>query len=685
MYKFGGGFLKKDENKKKEGGLRDSLDELFHGEKEQLDAEAKQLVEKVDTESRVRDYHGLWKNIITVLSVLWVVFQLYYTTIGTIEAITFRAIHAAILLIFCFLLYPATRKENRKRSKPSIFDFILIAFTIFVFAYFVMNYNRIALTGGFVTDFENIIGLIAIILVFFAAKRATGGLVWLTAIFLAYNFLGRMIPGTLGHGGFSMSRIIGHMFWGSQGVFGSGIGVSATYIFVFIVFGAFLNLSGFSRLASNISLALVGRSAGGPAKVAVVVSGLMGMINGSAVANVATTGIITIPMMKDTGYKAEFAGAVEAAASTGGQFLPPVMGAVAFLMAEFLGVSYSVVVMAAAVPAVLYYFGMLMAVHFEAKKLGLKGIDKENIPNALKVLKNDGHLIAPLISLLVFMGMGYTPLFACVISIFVTIGSSYLRKHTRMGFKTIIKACEDGVRGVISVGVSCVIIGIIVGTVSLTGLGLKFGYIMLKVVGPGELLKAGVMVAIMSIILGMGVPGIAAYVIVTAVAVPVMIQVGSLPIPAHLFCLMYASLSNITPPVAMSVYVASGIAKSDFTKTGILACMVGLSGFLLPFFFLLNPILLLGVAPEGTGILQIVIAIMGATVGIIFLSAGTQGWYLRRSGYIERIIFIVVGLLMIHPGGSTDIVGAAMVVLISFYQLYMNKNDKKIILLGEKK
>lgn len=677
--------MKKDENNKEGVSLRDSLEELVPEEKEQLDMEARQLVEKVDTESRVRDYHGLWKNIITVLSVLWVVFQLYYTTIGTIEAITFRAIHAAILLVFCFLLYPAFRKENRKRKQPSIFDFILIAGTLFVFTYFVLNYNRIALTGGFVSDFENVIGFIAIILVFIAAKRATGGLVWLSALFMAYNFLGRMVPGTLGHGGFSLSRIIGHMFWGSQGIFGSGIGVSATYIFVFIIFGSFLNLSGFSRLANNISLALVGRSAGGPAKVSVVVSGLLGMINGSAVANVATTGIITIPMMKDTGYKAEFAGAVEAAASTGGQFLPPVMGAVAFLMAEFLGVSYSVVVAAAVVPAVLYYFGMLMAVHFEAKKLGLKGIDKENIPDALKVLKNDGHLVAPLVSLLVFMGMGYTPLFACVISIFVTIGSSWLRKHTRMDLKTIIKACEDGVRGVISVGVSCVIIGLIVGTVSLTGLGLKFGYIMLRVVGPGELLKAGIMVAIMSIVLGMGVPGIAAYVIVTAVAVPVMVQVGSLPIPAHLFCLMYASLSNITPPVAMSVYVASGIAKSDFTKTGILACLVGLSGFLLPFFFLLNPILLLGVAPEGTGMLQIVIAIIGAAVGIVFLSAGTQGWYLRKSGFVERIIFIAIGLLMIHPGGGTDIIGVAMVAIITLYQLYLNNNDKKIILEGEKK
>ncbi len=534
------------------------------------------------------------------------------------------------------------------------------------------------MTGGFVTDFENIVGLVAIILVFLAAWRAAGGLVWLSLVFILYNFLGRMIPGTLGHGGFSLSRITGHMFWGSQGIFGSGIGVAATYIFVFILFGAFLNSSGFSRLVNNLSLSLVGRTAGGPAKVSVVVSGFLGMINGSAVANVATTGIVTIPMMKDAGYKKEFAAGVEAAASTGGQFLPPVMGAVAFLMAEYIGESYAVVALAAAVPAVLYYFGLLMAVHFEAKRMGLKGLDRGNIPDAWEVLKNQGHLMAPLVSLLGLMVLGYTPLYACVVSIFVVIASSWIRRHTRMGPRAIIKACEDGVRGVISVGVSCVIIGIIVGTVSLTGLGLKFGYLMLKVVGPGELIKAGVMVAIMSIILGMGVPGIAAYVIVTAVAVPVMVQVGAIPLAAHLFCLIYASLSNITPPVAMSVYVASGIADSDFKKTGIQAVLVGLSGFLLPFFFLVNPILLLGAAPEGTGIIQTVIAISGAALGIYFLASGTQGWYIRRSGIIERIASVLIGLLLIHPAGGTDAAGVGIAVLLTVYQLYRNKGDKEM-------
>ena len=651
----------------------ESISNLAH---EKLEEEAHHMVEEVDRSSRIRTYRGPWSKIITVLSVLWVVFQLYFTTIGTMEAITFRAIHASVLLLFAFLLYPAWKRENRDRKSPPLIDYILIGINIGVFSYFVLNYNRIAMTGGFVTDFENLVGLAAIALVFIAARRASGGLVWLSSIFLLYNFIGRMIPGTLGHGGFSASRIIGHMFWGSQGIFGSGIGVAATYIFVFILFGAFLNLSGFSRLVNSLSLSLVGRTAGGPAKVSVVVSGFLGMINGSAVANVATTGIITIPMMKEIGYKKEFAAGVEAAASTGGQFLPPVMGAVAFLMAEYLGVSYAVVALAAAVPAVLYYFGLLMAVHFEAKRLGLRGLDRDNIPDALKVLKSDGHLMAPLLSLLGLMALGYTPLYACVVSIFVVIASSWMRRHTRMDLKTIIQACEDGVRGVISVGISCVIIGIIVGTVSLTGLGLKFGYLMLKLVGPGELIKAGIMVAIMSIILGMGVPGIAAYVIVTAVAVPVMVQVGALPIAAHLFCLIYASLSNITPPVAISVYVASGIADSNFTKTGIQAVLVGLSGFILPFFFLVNPILLLGVAPEGTGIPATAIAIIGATFGIYFLASGTGGWYIRRSGLVERAAAILIGLLLIHPQGGTDAVGVGIAALLTIYQIYKNKGDK---------
>jgi TRAP transporter 4TM/12TM fusion protein len=444
------------------------------------------------------------------------------------------------------------------------------------------------------------------------------------------------------------------------------------------LFGSFLKYSGFSSVINDISLALVGRSAGGPAKVAVIASALMGMINGSALANVATTGAITIPLMKKTGYKPEFAGAVEAVASTGGQFTPPIMGAVGFIMAEFLGVSYTVVLLAAIIPAFLYYAGLIMAVHFEARRLGLKGIAKENIPDALRVLKEKGHLTLPLFTLLIIMFWGYTPLYAAIFSIIAAVVCSWFRKETRMYPRDIIRACEEGARSAVSVGVACVIIGVIVGTVSLTGLGLKFGYVILQFVGEGELIKGGILVMILSTILGMGVPGVAAYVIVTAVAVPVLIEVGALPIAAHMFCLIYACLSNITPPVAMSSYVAAGIANSNQNTTSLIAVKLGLTGFILPFFFLTDPILLLGCAPEGTALTVVVRTLVTATVGIILLAAGLEGWFIKACSWPERILAVLIAYLFVDTAGATDILGTCLLIALIVFQLYGLKREKQI-------
>lgn len=641
---------------------------------EELQDKAQALLEEVDTESRFRKYSGPWEKVIVVFSILWVVFQLYYTTIGTMEAITLRAYHVLFLMLYCFMIYPAYKKENRKRKLPSVLDFICMAVAIVVFGYLILNYSRISLSGGHLSNFEIYLSVAAVILTFLAGKRAAGGLFWLALIFLAYNFLGRIIPGTLGHGGFSLKRLSGHMFWSSQGLFGAGVGVSATYIFTFVLFGAFLNHSGFSNFINDLSLGLVGRYAGGSGKVAVVANGLMGMISGTATAIVAMTGSLVIPMMKKSGYKKEFTAGVVAAAATGGQFCPPVMGAVAFLMAEFLGVSYAVVALAAVVPAALFYGSMLCSVHFQARRSGLKGISKENLPQVREVLKRNGHLLLPIVSLLGFMFMGYTPLFACVVSIFVTIVASWIRKETRMNLDKIITACVEGARSAVATGVCCIVIGIIVGTVSLTGLGLKFGFLMLKVVGPGELLKAGIMVAIMSTILGMGVPGIAAFVIITSVAIPVMLEVGCSPIPAYLFCLIYASLSNITPPVAISAYVASGIANSNFARSGWLAVRVGLAGFLIPFFFLLSPELLIGSAPVGTSILTIIRVITGASIGVFMLSSGAEGWLLCSSNWLERVFCLVGALMLIDSGSLTDVVGLSCLVAVIIMQVVRKRN-----------
>ena len=474
---------------------------------------------------------------------------------------------------------------------------------------------------------------------------------------------------------FPLKRIVKSLAWDTIGILGTGSGVSATYIFIFVLFGAFLKYSGFSQFINDISLTLVGRTPGGPAKVSVIASAMMGMINGSAIANVATTGTITIPLMKKTGYRKEFAGAVEAVASTGGQFTPPIMGAVGFVMAEFMAVSYTKVMLAAAIPAVLYYVSLLWSVHLEAKRLGLSGLSPENIPKAAQVLKARGHLLVPLVVLLALMFYGYTPLYAAIAAIFVTVPVSWLRRETRMTPRIILQAVVEGSRSAVGVGVSCVIIGVIIGSVNMTSLGVNFGNLILKVVGEGQLFLGGLMVMVMSIILGMGVPGVAAYVIVYAVAVPVLRGVGATEMAANMFCLIYACLSNITPPVAMSSYVASGIADSDMTKTSLIAIKLGIAGFIVPFFFLDNPVLLYG-STEGVALGTTVYSFATALIGVLALAGGLAGLPLQKFGrgitalrLVGRGLLVAAGILFISPSLLTDGVALALIAL----QFILNK------------
>jgi TRAP transporter 4TM/12TM fusion protein len=634
---------------------------------------AQKLLSEKEPDNKLRTYRGVLGQLITVLFLIWAAFQVYANTFGMVDAMKLRTWHLFFLLGFTFLLFPAFKTEQRTRSLPPVWDIVLLVLTGLTFAYLLTNYISVAQRGGYLNTFDLIVAGSSLILLFEGGRRACKNLAILGLVFLLYNFLGMLIPGELGHVGFSLKRVLNHMIWGSQGVFGVGIGVSATYIFLFVLFGSYLKHSGFSQFINDIALTLVGRSAGGPAKVAVLASALLGMINGSAIANVATTGTITIPMMKKTGYKKEFAAAVEAVASTGGQFAPPIMGAVGFVMAEFMGVSYTTVLLAAAIPAFLYYLTLLFAVHFEAKRLGLSGLSKEHIPAAMNVLKTQGHLAIPLVVLLVLLGFGYTPLFAAVISIFATVIASWIRKNTRMTWKVIVQATVEGSRSAITVGMSCAIIGIIIGTVSLTGLGLSFGYIILRIVGEGQLYLGGFMVMLMSIILGMGVPGVAAYVIVSTVSVPVLIQAGAIPMAAHLFCLIYACLSNITPPVAMSSYVASGIAHSDQTKTSLIAVKLGLTGFVLPFFFLNNPILLIGTLPN-IPLLVTLRAITTASIGVIALSAGLQGYLFSRLSWLGKAALIIAGLLFIETKVTTDIIALLLFGAILAVQIIQKKS-----------
>lgn len=632
-----------------------------------LDAKAQQLMEDKDAESRTRVFTGPMQIALTVLLLVWAVAQLYWNMFGTLGAVKLRTAHILFLLPFAFALYPTYKKERRRRASLPAWDWLLIAAALVSFGYVFLHYDAIARTGR-LGNAEIVVGVVCLIVVFEAARRASGNLAVIALLFLSYFAIwGRFVPGRFGTSAFTVKRVIKSLVWDTNGILGTGAGVSATYIFVFVLFGAFLKYSGFSQFINDIALTLVGRSPGGPAKVAVIASALMGMINGSAIANVATTGTITIPLMKKTGYRKDFAAAVEAVASTGGQFTPPIMGAVGFVMAEFMSVSYTKVMLAAAIPAFLYYLSLLYSVHLEAKRLGLSGLSPENIPNAMKVVKECGHLLLPLIVLLALMFMGYTPLFAAIVAIFATIAVSWLRPQTRMTPKVIAQAAVEGSRSAISVGVSCIIIGIIIGSVNMTSLGLNFGNLILQIVGEGQLFLGGAMVMVMSIILGMGVPGVAAYVIVYAVAVPVLRGVGATEMAANMFCLIYACLSNITPPVAMSSYVAAGIADSNQTKTSLIAMRLGIAGFIVPFFFLGNPVLLYG-STEGVALSLTVRAFATACIGVLAIAAGLSGLPLERyaSGATAlrigcRAMLVIAGLLFVSPSLLTD--GIALVLI----------------------
>jgi TRAP transporter 4TM/12TM fusion protein len=620
-------------------------------------------LDKVDSEFRVRTYIGKAAKVLAAILVIWSIFQLFAAGSGVFDAITLRAWHMMFLLVVTFLLYPAGKKGKRTLKFPPVLDLICILLSIASTGYLLVSYQTIVLRGGYLLLPDYIFGAIGILMIFEAARRVVGNLAILALLFFLYNFLGSYIPGIFGHGGFSVNRVIDYLFYGSEGVFGIAIGVSATFVFLFILFGAFLSRSGFSQFINDFSLTIAGRSPGGPAKVAVIASSLMGMINGSAIANVATTGTLTIPLMKKNGYKPRFAAAVEAVASTGGQFAPPIMGAAGFVMAEYLGVSYTVVMIAAIIPAFLYYLTLIMVVHFEAKRLGLKGLSKENIPKAMEVLKKQGHLSLPLIVLMGMMFMGYTPLYAAVFSIIACVVASWLRKETRMGLKEIILALEEGAKGAVGVAVACAVIGVIIGTVSLTGLGLNFGYAVMNYTND-SLFIAGFLVMLMSIILGMGVPGVAAYVIVATVGAPVLINLGVTPLAAHMFVLIYACLSNITPPVALASYVAAGIAHTNQTQVSLTAVKLGLTGFILPFFFIFNPALLLGADPYSESIIPAITA----TIGCISLAAGLQGWFLMKANLIQRVMFTIVGVLMIIPGSLTDYTGIGLLVIALAWQ-----------------
>jgi TRAP transporter 4TM/12TM fusion protein len=504
------------------------------------------ILAEIDKESAFRRLSGIPSKVIAFIAIGFSLFQLYTASVGLLPAQLQRSIHLGFVLLLAYLLYPATKKMSR-RTLPW-YDVVLGLLGAASAGYFIVNYRALIDRAGAYLPLDIIVGVFGILLVMEACRRVVGiPILVIAGVFILYAYFGPYMPGFLNHKGYTLSRIITHLSYTTEGILGLPLGVCATFIFLFILFGAFLEKTGIGKFFIDISNAIAGFAAGGPAKVAVLTSALEGTVSGSSVSNTVGSGSFTIPMMKNLGYKPEFAAAVEAAASTGGQIMPPIMGAAAFLMSETVGVPYIEVAKAAIIPAILYFTGIWIMVHLEAKKLGLRGMRKDELPRLMTVLKERGHLILPLAAIIFFLVKGSTPMRAALYGIVFSIVASFLRKSTRMSFRDFIDALEMAGRNIIGVAVACAVAGIIIGVVTLTGLGLKMASGLLGLAGGVKILTL-FFTMIASLILGMGVPTTANYLITATITAPAVVQLGVPVLAAHMFTFYFGIIADITPP-----------------------------------------------------------------------------------------------------------------------------------------
>ncbi|WP_298593239.1 TRAP transporter permease [uncultured Mitsuokella sp.] len=633
-------------------------------------ASADDILKQYDRESDTMMYHGVMAKIVTALAIAFSVFQLYTAIFGVLDAQLQRAVHLGFGLCLVFLLYPTRKSWSRHKLHP--LDLVLAILGAAAPAYIVIAYQSLVLRSGLVSGTDLVIGTAGIVLVIEAARRVVGlPMVCVVLAFLLYAFVGPYMPGVLAHRGLTLSQLVGHLYFTTEGVFGIPLGVSSTFIFLFILFGAYLESTGLGKFFIDLANSIAGWASGGPAKVAVLSSGLMGTVSGSSVANVVGTGSLTIPMMKKLGYHKNFAGAVEAAASTGGQLMPPVMGAAAFLMAEFVGVPYIEIVKAAVIPALLYFAGVWLGVHFEAKRENLKGIPRSELPKLSTILKERGHLALPLIVIVYLLVAGYTPMRAALFAIILSILCSMIRKSTRMKPLEIVMGLERGARGVLSVLVACAAAGIVIGVVTKTGVGLKLASGLLDLSG-GMLLPTMFFTMITAIILGMGVPTTANYVITSTIAAPAIIQMGVPVLCAHMFVFYFGIIADVTPPVALAAFAGAGIAGGNPLRTGINASKLAIAAFIIPYMFVLSPNLLMIDATA----LNLITTTVTALVGMIALSSALIGFLADKATRIERIVLIIAGLLLIKPGIGTDVPGFVLFAIILAIQMRRSRARK---------
>lgn len=629
---------------------------------------AEDVLKKYDKESDTMEYTGFMAKIVAAIAIAFSIFQLYTAIFGVLDAQLQRGVHLGFGLALVFLLYPTCKSWSRHKLHP--FDLLLAVLGAAAPAYIIYEYQNLVLRAGTVSDMDLAVGIIGIILVIEAARRVVGiPMVCVVLVFIAYAFAGPYMPGVLAHRGLTPAQLVSHLYFTTEGIFGIPLGVSSTFIFLFILFGAYLESTGLGKFFIDIANAIAGWASGGPAKVAVLSSGLMGTVSGSSVANVVGTGSLTIPMMKKLGYHKDFAGAVEAAASTGGQLMPPVMGAAAFLMAEFVGVPYIDIVKAAIIPALLYFAGVWLGVHFEAKRSNLKGIPRSELPKIGTLLRERGHLALPLVVIVYLLVSGYTPMRAALVAIILSILCSALRKSTRMKPIEIVEGLEKGARNVLGVLVACAAAGIIIGVVTKTGVGLKLASGLLELSG-GMLLPTMFFTMITAIILGMGVPTTANYVITSTIAAPALVQMGVPVLAAHMFVFYFGIIADVTPPVALAAYAGAGISGGNALKTGVNASKLAIAAFIIPYIFVLSPVILM---VEGMP-LDLISATVTALIGMVSLSSALIGFLADKCNLLERLLLVAGGLLMIQPGIVTDVIG--IVIFVAILLLQMKRRQK---------
>jgi len=609
-------------------------------------------------------YAGIVRAAVTVIAVAMALYHMWAIAFGSPEAVFFRGTHLMFALVLVFLIH---RRSGEATETPAVFDYVLlvlgVAPILYLFIYYDYVVNRIFYIDE-LTPVDMIMGTIMGVIVLEATRRVIGWALPLTAVaFLLYGFLIAK---------FEPMRFIDQLYMTTEGVFGIPLSVSASYVLIFVLFGAFMERTGTGQLFMDFAMALTGHAAGGPGKVSVFSSSLFlfGTISGSAVANVMVDGPITIPLMKRSGFPPHFAAGVEAVASTGGQIMPPIMGAAAFVMAEFMGVGYGQVIIWALIPAILYYLACFAAVHFEAKRRGIVGVPRSELPRMGDVLRVRGHLFIPVLIILFVMYSGYSAPMSALAGTLACFPVALLRKSTReyVTLWNLIEALRDGAKNCLAVALACACAGIVIAVVTLGGLGIVFTQFVVGL-AKDTLLVALILTMFAGIILGMGMPTTPAYIIMTALLVPAIVKLGVVEPAAHMFAFYFAILSAITPPVALAVFAAAGLAKADLWSSGLAAVKIGFAGFIVPFMFVYEPgLLMIGDWPT------VLSSCVTAIIGVVLFAGGLHGYFLTAATYWQRAFLIIGGLLLIKPGIYTDLAGAGIGVFVIAAQYTMRRS-----------